>query len=50
MNNLKELNEKVKKGKTWMINAVIWIIVIFIAHSIVKWILSFMITGGTGTT
>ncbi len=42
-------DDKVKKGKTWMINAIIWIVVIFIAHSIVQWILSFMVTWGTGT-
>ena len=34
--------EKVKKGKTIMIQAVIWIIVIFLAYSIVNWIFSFI--------
>ncbi len=30
--------DKVKKGKTWMINAIIWIIIIFLAWSVTKWI------------
>ena len=34
--------DKVKKGKTWMINAIIWLIIIFIARSIVEWIFSFI--------
>lgn len=32
--------EKVKKGKTTLINAVIWLIVIFLASIIVNWIIS----------
>jgi len=31
---------KVKKGKTTLINAVIWLIVIFLASIIVNWIIS----------
>ena len=30
--------DKVKKGKTWMINAIIWIVVIFLSWSVVKWV------------
>jgi len=33
-------DEKVKKGKTTLINAVIWLIVIFLASIIVNWIIS----------
>jgi len=35
-------DDKVKKGKTWMINAVIWIVVIFLARSVVEWIFKFL--------
>ena len=42
-------DDKVKKGKTWMINAIIWLFVIFIAHSVVKWVIDFMATWWQGT-
>jgi len=39
--------EKVKKGKTTLIQAVIGLIVIFLASNIITWIISIMTTGGT---
>ncbi len=40
--------EKVKKGKAWMINAVIWIIVIFLAWSVTKWIFDIVMWTAVG--
>ena len=39
--------EKVKKWKTTLINAVIWLIVIFLASQIISWIISLMTSGGS---
>ena len=41
--------EKVKKGKTTLINATIWLIVIFLASIIINWVISLM-TGTVWTT
>ncbi len=35
-------DEKVKKGKSVIIQAIIWIVVIFLAYSIVNWIFTFI--------
>ncbi len=40
-------DDKVKKGKTWMINAVIWLIVIALSYSIVTWLVTFLATWNT---
>ena len=36
--------EKVKKGKTILIQAVIWLLVIFLADSIINWLLNSILT------
>jgi len=35
-------DEKVKKGKSIIIQALIWIVIIFLAYSIVNWIFTFI--------
>lgn len=35
--------EKVKKGKTVLINAIIWLVVIFLAGSIIGWVLRILV-------
>ncbi len=42
--------EKVKKGKTTLINALLWIFVILISWSLVSWLISGVSTVGTWAT
>jgi len=38
--------EKVKKGKTILIQAVAWMIVVFIANSIIQWVIKWLFEAG----
>jgi len=40
--------EKVKKGKTILMQAVGWLIVVFIANSVISWLITGLFGSGTG--
>ncbi len=40
--------EKVKKGKTILMQAVGWLIVVFIANSVISWLITGLFGAGTG--